>query len=260
MEHHDEKEVMELALQAGHLLLENGAEIFRVEETMERICRYYGVCSENEFVLSNGIFITGGNEKENYFAKVQHIPVSATQLDRVAAVNQLSREIEEGKYTLQEAFEAIERIRKMPQKSKRSQILASGIGSAAFCLLFGGALLDSMAALIAGFFLYGYILFFSGKKLSKITQNIGGGLLVTLICGLLHQMGLGIHMHYMIMGAIMPLVPGVAFTNAIRDMADGDYLSGAVRMLDALVVFVCIATGVGIGISFLNRLTGGIVL
>lgn len=260
MERQDEKEVMELALQAGHLLLENGAEIFRVEETMERICRYYGVRSENEFVLSNGIFITGGSEQEKYFAKVQHIPVSATQLDRVAAVNQLSREIEEGHYTLPEAFAAIEKIRRMPPKSRRSQILASGIGSAAFCLLFGGSPYDSAAAFIAGLLLYAYVLHFSGKHLSKITENIGGGLLVTLICGFLHQMGLGGHMHYMIMGAIMPLVPGVAFTNAIRDMADGDYLSGAVRMLDALLVFVCIATGVGIGITFLNRVLGGIVL
>lgn len=260
MEHQDEKEVMELALQAGHLLLENGAEIFRVEETMERICRYYGVHSENEFVLSNGIFITGGNAQENYFAKVQHIPVSATQLDRIAAVNQLSREIEEGKYTLTEAFDAIEQIRRMPKKSKRAQIFASGIGSAAFCLLFGGSFSDSIAALIAGFLLYAYLLFFSGKHISKITENIGGGLLVTLVCGALHQLGLGIHMHYMIMGAIMPLVPGVAFTNAIRDMADGDYLSGAVRLLDALLVFICIAAGVGFGIAFLNHVTGGIVL
>ena len=47
----EEKEVMELALQAGHLLLENGAEIFRVEETMDRICRHYGVRSGNAFVL-----------------------------------------------------------------------------------------------------------------------------------------------------------------------------------------------------------------
>ena len=36
----EDKEVMELAIGAGHLLLENGAEIFRVEETMDRICRF----------------------------------------------------------------------------------------------------------------------------------------------------------------------------------------------------------------------------
>ena len=100
MEESREKEVMEAALQAGHLLLENGAEISRVEETMERICRYYGVHSGNAFVLTNGIFVTVGNRNEPVFAKVEHIPVSGTHLDRVAAVNQLSREIEEGRYTI----------------------------------------------------------------------------------------------------------------------------------------------------------------
>ena len=103
MEESREKEVMEAALQAGHLLLENGAEISRVEETMERICRYYGVHSGNAFVLTNGIFVTVGNRNEPVFAKVEHIPVSGTHLDRVAAVNQLSREIEEGRYTIGQA-------------------------------------------------------------------------------------------------------------------------------------------------------------
>ena len=55
----DDNQVLEVAMEAGHILLENGAEIARVEETMERICRHFGVESENFFVLSNGIFVTG---------------------------------------------------------------------------------------------------------------------------------------------------------------------------------------------------------
>ena len=55
----DDNKVMEVAMTAGHILLENGAEISRVEETMERICRHFGVESESFFVLSNGIFTTG---------------------------------------------------------------------------------------------------------------------------------------------------------------------------------------------------------
>ena len=82
-----DKEVMELALQAGHILLENGAEIFRVEETMERICKHYGVQSSNEFVLSNGIFVTAGNEKEKFYAKVQHIPVMEEQVGQFIQVH-----------------------------------------------------------------------------------------------------------------------------------------------------------------------------
>lgn len=132
------KEVMDVALQAGHILLENGAEIFRVEETMDRICQYYGLHSGSSFVLSNGIFMTAGSRQESFFARVQHIPVSGTHLDKVAAVNQLSREIEDGKYTIEEAAEELKRIQDMPGKRKSVQIFASGLGSAAFCCLFGG--------------------------------------------------------------------------------------------------------------------------
>ncbi|MDO5418138.1 MAG: threonine/serine exporter family protein [Lachnospiraceae bacterium] len=233
-------------MQAGHILLENGAEISRVEETMDRICHHYGVKSENSFVLSNGIFMTSGSEREEIFAKVQHIPVSGTHLNRVAAVNQLSREIAEGRYTPEEVLERLAQIRVMPGKTKTMQILASGVGSACFCFLFGGTLRDSTAAFLAGVLLYVYVLFLSSPHLSKIVGNIGGGALVTFFCMMMQQIHFGQNLNFMIIGSIMPLIPGVAFTNAIRDIADGDYISGSVRMLDAMLVFFCIAMGVGL--------------
>ena len=255
-----DEEVLDLALQAGHILLENGAEIFRVEETISRICRHYGVESGNAFVLSNGIFLTGGSVREEFFAKVQHIPVSSTHLDKVAAVNQLSREIEQGHYRVEEASEELERIRNMPRKRPWELILASGLGSGCFCYLFGGNPGDSTAAFLTGVVLYMYILYVSGPHFSKIVGNIGGGILLTLLCGLFSFLSLGQHLNYMIIGSIMPLIPGVAFTNAIRDMADEDYISGSVRMLDALLCFLCIAIGVGIGITILGQIDGGALL
>ena len=72
------------------LLLENGAEIFRVEETMDRICRHYGVESASQFILMNYILATAGEGHGHVFAKVRHIPVNGSHLDKVAAVNQLS--------------------------------------------------------------------------------------------------------------------------------------------------------------------------
>ena len=94
MEHsRQDREVLLAALEAGKLLLENGAEIFRVEDTIYRICRHFGLTSASAFVLSNGIFLTSGDEeeKEAQFAKVLLIPVNGANLGRVAAVNQLSR-------------------------------------------------------------------------------------------------------------------------------------------------------------------------
>ncbi|MFR8550783.1 MAG: threonine/serine exporter family protein [Coprococcus sp.] len=134
----DEDEVMELAMQAGELLLENGAEIFRVEETMDRICRHYGVESASQFILMNYILATAGEGHGHMFAKVRHIPVNGSHLDKVAAVNQLSREIAEGKYTVSEAYQALETIRRMPDKRKSVLILASGVASGAFFFLIAG--------------------------------------------------------------------------------------------------------------------------
>lgn len=259
----DDSEVLEAAMAAGHILLENGAEIARVEETMERICRHFGVESGNFFVLSNGIFATGSRKPDSLngqYAKVQHIPVKGAQLDKVVAVNQLSREVAEGHYSLEQVQEKLEQIRHMPGKSFPIQTLASGLGSACFCHLFGGSPADSLVAFAAGLLLYVFLLMVGASRISKITKNICGGALVTFLCIFSYWLGVGDDLSHMIIGSIMPLVPGVAFTNGIRDIADGDYISGAVRLLDAILVFLCIAIGVGVMFIIYHRVFGGILL
>lgn len=256
----EEREVMEVAMEAGHILLENGAEIFRVEETINRICRHYGITSSNAFVLSNGIFVTSGSRVEEYFAKVQHIPVSGSHLNRVAAVNQLSREIEEGRYTVEEVRQHLEQIRNMPGKSRHMQVFASGVGSGAFCLLYGGSLIDCAGAFVAGLVVYLFVLFVSTPYMTKMVSGIAGGAVATLTCLILYLLGVGEHLNQMIIGSIIPLVPGIAFTNAIRDVADENYIAGSVRMLDALLVFFGIAMGVVMMFTVYQRLTGGALL
>ena len=249
--------VLDCAMQAGSILLKNGAEIFRVEETVARICTHYGVESEKAFVLSNGIFLTAGSGDEPFYAKVQHIPVSGARLDRVAAVNQLSREIEEKDLPPQEIRRRLTEIEEMPEKPVLVKLLASAVGSGCFCCMFGGSLTDCAGAFLTGFLLYIYVLKLFTPHLSKIIGNIGGGALVTVLCMLLCRVGLGESMNYMIIGSIMPLIPGIPFTNGVRDIADGDYIAGSVRLLDAILVFVCIAAGVGLVITGFPLLTEG---
>ena len=77
MEKRDNREALDAAALAGDILLASGAEIFRVEETMARIAKAYGVTSSDTFVLSSGIFLTAGSEQEKDFARVRHIPLCA---------------------------------------------------------------------------------------------------------------------------------------------------------------------------------------
>lgn len=231
-----------------------------MEETIDRIARAYGVNSSDAFVLSSGIFLTAESGKKQEFARVRHIPLSAARLDKVTAVNQLSREIEEGLHAPKEAKAWLLDIQRMPDKPRWHQVLASGVGSACFCFLFGGDVVDSMVAFLSGFVLYFYLLYLLRGRMSKIATNISGGALVTLIAVFLYQAGIGHHLDKVIIGSIIPLVPGVNFTNAIRDIADQDYIAGSVRMLDALLVTFCIALGVGLIITGYHQLAGGLQL
>lgn len=255
------REVLETAMEAGHVLLENGAEIARVEETMDRISRHFGVDFGDFFVLSNGIFTTGGYEADGQFARVKHIPVRGTQLDKVVEINTLSRDIAAGKYeTLESVKRRLQEIRRMPGQSRWLQVGASGLGSASFSYLFGGSLMDAAAAGLAGVVLYLFLMFVFPSDMSKIVSNILGGAIVTCMCLLCYGAGIGEHLNFMIIGSIIPLVPGVPFTNGIRDIGNGDYISGGVRLLDAILVFLCIAIGVGAVFSLYNSLLGGAYL
>ncbi len=237
----EQNRIMELAYEAGAILLENGAEISRVDETMRRIAGHYGVDDENFFVLSNGIMATAKG-----FARTKFIPIKGASLDKVVAVNQLSREVSEGKCDLNQLESRLKSIRAIRPKPAWEQIAASAFGSAAFCIIFGGGFADSIAAFVAGLVLWVYMLFVGYRHLSRIAGAITGGLLATLLCGVMFRMGLGTHLSNMIIGAIIPLIPGVPFTNGIRDLAHEDYIAGVTRLLDALLTFFCISMGVAL--------------
>lgn len=230
--------VMEVASMAGRIMLENGAEIARVEEVMSRIATHYGTDSCNFFVLSNGIFTTDSNH-----AKVEHIPFHGSQFDKVVEVCRVSRQVERGQLSIQQCEARLQAIRRMNAHPATEQIFASALGSAGFCAIFGGGIVDCAVSFVCGLLLWIYIIALGNRYMSKITSNIAGGMLVSLLCIVCHHLGIG-HLGNIITGAIIPLVPGVPFANGIRDLANEDYIAGATRLLDALMVFLCIAAGV----------------
>lgn len=255
------KQVVDVALEAGRILLKNGGEIFRVEETITRICNHFGVEQVDIFTLSHGIFVSAENEEGDVYTRVKHIPLSGANLEVVAEVNELSRQIAGGNVTVEEAGERLKAIEKKPSKGWQVQILASGLSAACYGFLLGATLTESMVTFIIGCLLQMWVLLAKRCHLSKIVLNIAGGMLITILAVRLRLIlsPAVLRLNSMIIGAIMPLIPGLAFTNAIRDIADGDFLSGTVRMMDALMVFVYIAIGVGIVLITYNNMTGGLV-
>ena len=247
--HKDDRGALALASEAGKILLQNGAEIARVEETMERIADHFGEDQEQFFVLSNGIFTTGRS-----YAQVQFIPIKGARLDKVVEINQLSREIAEGKLNLEQAWDKLEAIKNKPAKGFWEQNLAAFIGCGAFCAIFGGSLFDCLASAIAATFLNIIVLKFLNPYCSKACGSIIAGFLGALFCLLLHGFGLGDNLGNMLVGTLILLIPGVAFTNGLRDIAEEDYLAGLTRLADAGMIFLCIAVGACCSLLAASRL------
>lgn len=277
------RRALELVTRIGEVLLKNGGEIFRVQQTMQLVAKAYGIPGFQVYVLANGLFVSMQEEgrtitrpvesgdaagQEHLFgqehlasqahlaSQVRYVPLSSVHLGRVAAVNNLSREIVAQKYKVEEASRKIEQIDKLPFTSNAVQTLMSGLGAGAFCILFGGSLLDSAAAFLSGLVLWIFVLFLTARGANKIMVNILASALVTAMGVLFfHLFSFGDSMDMIVIGSIVPLLPGVPLTNSIRDYLNGDYLSGTIRMIDAVLVACCIALGVGIVLRVFQLVT-----
>ncbi len=252
--------VLELSFQMGRVLLENGAEISRVQETMERVAKAFQAEEFNVYVLTNAIFVNGTENGVEKRTELKHIPSTSIHFGRICAVNQLSREIAAGKHTVEDAFRILESIRDIPYSSLPLSILACAIGSAAFSYLFGGSGWDALAAFFCGLLLEPFLYWTGKRKLSKFLTNLSASALVTFFSAGLLLLGLGQNLDKIIIGSIIRLVPGVALTTSIRDFFNGDYLSGTIRMIDAFLIGGCIAVGVGVVVRLTSPLLGGALL
>ena len=243
------QEKVTLAVAIGEELLKNGGEVYRVNDTIEHILKYYGFQSFNVFVVSNGIFITVDEHGENPISLVRNVPNWSVNLGKVAELNRLSREICEGKQTFVEAEKQLNDIRNMKPRPLWMQMLATAIGSSAFCYTFGGKLLDMSIAFVAGLLLKWFLDKTAKKQSSKFIKHIIGSVIVTVMAVISYKLIEGIQVDKVIIGSIMLLVPGVALTTSIRDFFAGDYLSGGIHLIDALLTAVCIAAGVGVAME-----------
>lgn len=259
----DQQQVLAVCVDVGETLLSSGGEIFRVQETMERIARAFGACDFHVYVLTNGLFASVHDAGETRSSEVRHIPVSTVHMGRIIAVNALSREIEAGTLSPVQALQRVAEIRALPYKSTRLRIFACGIGAGCFAYLFGGGVLGGIAAFGTGLVLQMFCMLLLKKKVSKIIYNILAAGFVAVSSVVLTQIlgafGIVAQTNSIIIGSIIPLVPGMALTTSIRDFANGDYLSGTIRLMDALLVASSIAMGVGAVLAVTAYLPGVVV-
>lgn len=255
----DTKKVLSFAVELGDVLLRNGAEVYRVEDSVLAILNSYDITDCDVYVLSNGIFASADEATEHASSMIRHVPMYPMHLCRIAALNDLCRDVCAKNIDIEEAFIRLEECRHLPTYNLPLLMLATGIGCGGFAYLFGGTIADGIWAVFVGVVLRIFLHFDAKLRNSKTVTNVLASTLVSLLAILIYATGLPVHYDKIIIGGIMPLVPGIPLTNSIRDFINSDYLSGSIRLIDALLTAFCIATGVGIVITVAHLIGGPFV-
>ncbi|SHJ85028.1 Uncharacterized membrane protein YjjP, DUF1212 family [Anaerobranca californiensis DSM 14826] len=245
------KNAIIIALYAGEIMLRNGAETYRVEETTCYILKALGVNYTESFVTPTGIFLSCDNpEDKNPYSVIKRIKNRQLNLQKVSEVNNFSRKIVAGEIPLKEAMDILRQIDNSPRYNRVLRAFSASLLAASFSMLLGGTKFDFLPAFITSLAVQGTVLNLEKNSFSYFLTNIAGGFVAAVMAILFSEFGWGNNIDKTIIGSIMTLVPGVAITNAIRDSISGDLMSGTARAAEAFLVAVAIASGVGIALKF----------
>ena len=256
-----QKKVLILALHAGELMMKSGAEIYRVEDTITRICKACKIPYVEVFATSTGIFLSldEGSADADMHTFIKRIKGSSIDLDKISRINHFSREFTTTDLSIDAGITILKEISNIKSYPLLLRILGAALVSSFFALIFEGDIRDFYCSFVIGAFSY-----MTSVLLDKIETNlfIRGFCccaLATFLALLSISIGLGSNISSIIIGSIMIFLPGMAITNAIRDTLAGDTLSGVSRGLEAIIVAVSLAAGVGVVLKLWVSLGGAMI-
>ena len=227
----------------GELLLKYGAEVSRVEDTMGRLCKAYGFVRADVFTITSSIIATVTLPDERSITQTRRIKERVTDLGKVARVNALSRKICAAPCELRELQDQVRAIWRAPGVPNWLNLVMYAMISAALSVFFGGGWMDGCAAALSGLVLFATLQFSASLKLNSIIQTMICSAITALDVLLLVRLGIGRQPDKIMIGNIMLVIPGIQFTTALRDMINGDTISGLLNMSEAVLKAISVAMG-----------------
>lgn len=243
-------DILDIATDSGVLILQNGGETYRTEETMTTVARSLGASSSSAFVTPTVVMLTCVDSAGISHTRIQRINERTINLGKIARVNELSRRlVSSGKKADLRGTEALlRRISASPPHSPFSVVLATAAASFCFSLLFSGTLVEAAASAVIGALMRLVLFTVSPLGLSGFLLSITGGAVITLLSGASAVLGLAPASGNISISVLMSLVPGLAIVNAIRDIIAGDLVAGSARTLEAFIIAVALSLGASVGL------------
>ena len=234
---------------ASQMILESGGETYRAEETVERMCQGLGIPQVDVLALPTGLMLTVALSDEKTFSRIVRVRNRTIDLGRIDQCNAVSRQVAAGKLSAQDALTQLQQIHKTRKDRRWLLVGASALSAASFTVMLGGQWMDFIVSFFCGALVQFLLPPLAKMRVPTLISSMIAGALTTLMAltGTLAMPG--VHVEPVISGAIMPLLPGLATTNAFRDTIRGDLVSGGARVIEAMLCCVMLAAGIGLMLS-----------
>lgn len=242
------KKVLEIAIDAGQLLLSSGGEAYRVEETIEKICGSYGLKCEC-LTIATGILVSIIEEDGEKVTSLKRIRQRSVDLHKIKLINSFSRELQENPLEFEEAKAKLMQIKNAPIFSFKVRLICASMSSFVYTLFFNGTIYDAIVSAFIGLLIYIILDKISKLGFFQFFQFFFSGFIIGGISIIVEALLPFVNKNNVIAGAIMILTPGVAITNGIKDTLYGDFISGIAKLGEAILIISAIGAGIGTALS-----------
>lgn len=243
------------AMDIGEALLISGAEVHRVEESIQRMCSAFGFARTDVFIITSSMVVTTYAEDNTPYTQTRRITASTTDIERIHHLNALSRKICSQPMTVEEIRQELDRIANCKRYGFWTELLCYSIIAGAFTLFFGGTVMETVISLLVGGIVRVGILLWEAAVARPIFTKFMSAVVATALAYFAMELGWISSVDKIIIGNIMTLIPGIGLTVALRDLFTGDSIAGLLRTVEAILTALAIAAG-----YFLVAALGGFAL
>lgn len=248
--------LLQAILDIAEEMLVCGAEVDRVEDSIERMCYAYGCDRVNAFIITSNIQVTFEDPEGNIITQIRRLVRNDTNFDRLDYLNNLSRYICSNKPSLDELVIKYEEVMNRKPLPTWLEYFGAVLVASGFAVFFGGNMLDAVASGFLGVVITSITRFLSKIEENQMAKMFISSLIAGIVAILCVRVGIGIHVDKIMIGGIMLLIPGIAMTNSVRDMLIGDIVTGMLRFVNSLLMAAAIACGFALPLILMG---GGLI-
>lgn len=249
------EKLLDCVMDIGEQMMISGAEVNRVEDSLERIFAAYGTKRTDVFIITSCMIVTIHDKDDKIYTQTRCITDSSSDYEKLHRLNELSRGICANRYSTEEIKMRLSEITSAKHYPLWLEFICYAVISGAFTLFFGGGPAEAAVSFLIGLFIRLAVLVCDKTVRNKIFGKFLSSLLATFLALLAIRLGIIPLVDKVIIGSIMTLISGIGLTTALKDLLVGDSIAGLLRTIEACITAIAIAAGY-FTIAFL---TGGAI-